>query len=51
MPDYSKTKIYTIVCWTTGKIYIGHTTQSFLKRLSNHKCTHRSMVLVVHLKF
>ena len=37
MPDYSETKIYTIVCYTTGKIYIGSTTMTLKERLRHHK--------------
>jgi len=36
MPDYSQSKIYKIVCHTTGKIYIGSTTQSLQRRLQKH---------------
>jgi hypothetical protein len=37
MVDYSKGKIYKIVCNTTDEIYIGSTTQPLYKRLSKHK--------------
>ena len=37
MVDYSKGKIYKIVCNKTGKIYIGSTTSELSKRLSEHK--------------
>lgn len=30
--------IYEIICWTTGLRYIGKTTSSLNKRLSQHKC-------------
>lgn len=37
MIDYSNSKIYKIVCKTTGKIYIGSTTQKYLSsRLAQH---------------
>ena len=37
MPDYSKGKIYRIVCNTTGKVYIGSTSQDYLsQRLRKH---------------
>jgi len=37
MTDYSKSKIYKIVCNTTGEVYIGSTVQSLSKRLRSHK--------------
>lgn len=37
MPDYSKGKIYKIVCNETGKVYIGSTVQKLNTRLNNHK--------------
>ena len=37
MRDYGKGKIYKIVCYTTGKIYVGSTTKHYLsQRLSSH---------------
>jgi len=37
MPDYKQSKIYRIVCNTTGECYIGSTTQATLaQRLSGH---------------
>jgi hypothetical protein len=36
MPDYSKGKIYRIVCNETGEQYIGSTTQTLAQRLSHH---------------
>jgi len=50
MPDYSKGKIYRIVCDTSGEVYYGSTTQSLSVRLSGHKfraknnCTCRSII-------
>tara|TARA_R110000782_G_C14627757_1_gene394055 strand:- start:31 stop:579 length:549 start_codon:yes stop_codon:yes gene_type:complete len=48
MPDYSKLKIYTIVCYRTGKIYIGSTVKTLKERLSLHKhrrnCTAREII-------
>jgi len=52
MPDYSKSKIYKIVCNTTGLIYIGSTIQPLCKRLSSHvadsknrkDCTSREII-------
>jgi len=41
MPNYSQSKIYTLVCWTTGKIYIGSTTQSLEQRLCDHRISKR----------
>ena len=38
MPDYSKGKIYKIVCHKTGLTYVGSTTKSLSRRLSSHKC-------------
>jgi len=35
--DYSKGKIYKIVCDTTGLVYIGSTIQKLCERLSKHK--------------
>ena len=37
MPDYSKGKIYKIVCNETGEIYIGSCIMDLDKRLWNHK--------------
>lgn len=37
MPDYSKGKIYKIVCNETGLVYIGSTTQNLNTRISDHK--------------
>ena len=37
MPDYSKGKIYKIVCNETGEIYIGSCIIDLDKRLWNHK--------------
>jgi hypothetical protein len=36
MPDYSRGKIYALVCNETGEQYIGSTTQSLSQRLSLH---------------
>ncbi len=35
--DYSRGKIYRIVCEKTGRQYIGSTCSTLVKRLSNHK--------------
>jgi len=35
--DYSKSKIYRIVCNETGEQYFGSTTQSLAKRMAKHK--------------
>ena len=35
--DYSKSKIYKIVCDTNGLLYIGSTVQKLCKRLSGHR--------------
>lgn len=37
MPDYSKGKIYRIVCNETGEQYIGSTTQSLALRIAQHR--------------
>ncbi len=42
MPDYSKSKIYKIACNTTGKIYIGSTTQPIQERFRQHKSHYKS---------
>ncbi len=36
--DYSKAKIYKIICNTTGEQYFGSTTQTLSQRLTDHKC-------------
>jgi len=41
MPDYKNSKIYKIVCNTTGKIYIGSTTVLLCKRLASHVNAYR----------
>ena len=41
MPDYSKSKIYKIVCNITGLIYIGSTLQTLNQRLQEHKRDYR----------
>ena len=37
MPDYSKSKIYRIICNKTGLVYIGSTTTKLSQRLTEHK--------------
>ena len=37
MPDYSKSKIYKIVCNITSETYYGSTCQSLAKRLGHHR--------------
>ena len=37
MPDYSKSKIYEIVCRITGEKYIGSTTVLLCQRLAHHR--------------
>jgi len=37
MPDYSKSKIYKVICSETQRVYIGSTVQPLSKRLSQHK--------------
>ena len=41
MPDYSKSKIYIIVCNITGLIYIGSTSQTLTQRLQDHKMKYK----------
>jgi hypothetical protein len=41
MPDYSKSKIYKIVCNITGLIYIGSTCQTLCGRLGDHKSDYK----------
>ena len=41
MPDYSKGKIYRIVCNITNEIYIGSTCDSLCCRMGNHRRGHR----------
>ena len=42
MPDYSKGKIYKIVCNTTGLVYIGSTCEPTLaRRLAGHKAVYK----------
>ena len=41
MPDFSKSKVYKIVCNVTGLVYIGSTIQKLSKRLSNHRCDYK----------
>lgn len=41
MVDYSKGKIYRIVCNVTGKQYVGSTTQSLAKRLACHRADYK----------
>lgn len=36
MPDFSKSKIYKLVCNITGKVYIGSTTRTLNYRLNQH---------------
>jgi len=43
--DYSKGKIYKIVCNITGEIYVGHTTQNYLsQRLTQHISNYKRYV-------
>tara|TARA_R110001592_G_scaffold340298_1_gene628392 strand:+ start:40 stop:783 length:744 start_codon:yes stop_codon:yes gene_type:complete len=39
--DYSKSKIYKIVCDTTGLIYIGSTVETLCRRLSGHRSDYK----------
>jgi hypothetical protein len=40
--DYSKGKIYRIVCDTTGLVYIGSTVETLSNRLSKHKNNYKN---------
>jgi len=37
MPDYSRARIYKIVCDTSGEVYYGSTIQSLSMRLTGHR--------------
>ena len=41
MPDYTKGKIYKIVCNATGKIYVGSTTQQLCVRIAGHRAGYK----------
>lgn len=41
MPDYSKAKIYKLVCNTTGMKYIGSTCRTLAQRLNQHRFDHK----------
>ena len=46
MPDYSKGKIYKLVCNTTGLIYIGSTCEPTLaRRLAGHKTSYNRFLI------
>jgi len=40
-------KIYKILCNTTGKIYIGSTTQTLEQRLCQHKCKNTTAQIIL----
>jgi len=42
--DYSQSKIYKIVCHTTGKIYIGSTTKPLMTRLKKHESHYKDFL-------
>lgn len=42
MPDYSKGKIYKIVCKSSDKVYVGSTTQTLEDRLKRHEAAYKS---------
>tara|TARA_R110000796_G_scaffold81363_1_gene179254 strand:- start:31 stop:687 length:657 start_codon:yes stop_codon:yes gene_type:complete len=46
--DYSKGKIYRIICDTTGLVYIGSTVEALCKRLSGHKANYKSYLKGTH---
>ena len=50
MPDYSKGKIYKVVCSETDRIYIGSTTQPLYKRLYGHKNMKSNVCMTKELK-
>ena len=39
--DYSKSKIYKIVCDTTGLVYVGSTIEALSRRLSGHRAAYK----------
>lgn len=39
--DYSKGKVYRVICNKTGKVYIGSTCSTLTKRLSEHKKSYK----------
>lgn len=39
--DYSRAQIYLLKCLTTGKQYVGHTTQSLSQRLDAHRYSYK----------
>lgn len=47
MPDYSKSKIYEIVCRITGEKYIGSTVSSLSKRKSQHKEKRKTIAIQI----
>lgn len=47
MTDYSKGKIYKIICNITGDIYIGSTVNTLERRLEQHKCHNHSSKLII----
>lgn len=42
-PPFKKGKIYSIICFETGRIYVGSTTDSLGGRLGDHKTSWRRM--------
>lgn len=49
MPDYSKGKIYRIVCNATGLVYIGSTTQELTARLKCHEKKQQDKIYSSHI--
>lgn len=45
MADYLNSKIYKIVCGVTGLVYVGSTTSTLAKRLSQHESHFKSFFL------
>ena len=44
--DYSKGKVYKIVCNITGKIYVGSTTKEYLsQRLTLHRANYQLFLI------
>ena len=43
MPDYSKGKIYRLVCNITGKQYVGSTINELYKRRGQHQTEHKRL--------
>jgi hypothetical protein len=45
MPNFQKSKIYSLKCETTGLVYIGSTVQGLAQRLSEHRHRFKNEIL------